>query len=261
MLGIIGAMPEEVAALRPHLRNVQTLQLGGREFLQGLLADYPTVPDSAAVAVVVVVSRIGKVAAATTATILLERFGVTRVLFTGIAGGLAPQVGVGDMVVATALMHHDLDASPLFPPHEVPLLGVAQFATDPVMRRALVAAAMRLVANLPTAVAALLPSAAAQQATRAACVHEGLIVSGDQFIDAADEVEALQRKCPGALAVEMEGAAVAQVCYEHGVPFAVVRAISDSADHAAHVDFSRFLEAACQAYTVPLVLAVVRELK
>jgi len=139
---------------------------------------------------------------------------------------------VGDVVVARELLHHDMDASPLFPRFEVPLTGRSRFASDAALADALVAAALR---------------------AGALRVHEGLIVSGDSFIASAAQSAALRALLPDALAVEMEGAAVAQVCADFGRPFAVVRTISDRADDAAHVDFTTFIEETASATTRAIV--------
>jgi len=141
-------------------------------------------------------------------------------------------VQVGDEVVARELLHHDMDASPLFPRFEVPLTGRSRFAADTALADALVAAARR---------------------AGALRVHEGLIVSGDSFIASAAQSAALRALLPDALAVEMEGAAVAQVCADFGRPFAVVRTISDRADDAAHVDFATFIEETASATTRAIV--------
>jgi adenosylhomocysteine nucleosidase len=200
--------------------------------------------------VVAVLSRIGKVAAATTATTLIERFGVSRIVFTGVAGGLAPQVNVGDVVVAREFIQHDMDASPLFPRHEVPLTGMTRFAADAALSDALAFAAplamQDMVATLPSSEWLNLDLAKAR-------VHQGLIASGDRFVSQTSESQALQRELPDALAVEMECAAMAQVCHDYGVPLAAVRTISDRADDAAHVDFPRFIQSIASRYSVAVL--------
>ncbi|MFO1340553.1 MAG: 5'-methylthioadenosine/adenosylhomocysteine nucleosidase [Burkholderiaceae bacterium] len=211
---IIAAMHEELAALLPAIEGATTGHVGGREFWLGTLAGQP---------VVAVLSGIGKVAAAITATLLVDHYQVDRMLFIGVAGGLGAGVKVGDVVVASALLQHDMDASPLFPRHEVPLTGLSRFPVD---------------AGFSAAVAR---GAEAALTGRPGTVHRGLIVSGDRFVSTAAESAALRAALPDALTVEMEGAAVAQVCHAFGTPLAVVRSISDRADDTAHVDFGAFL--------------------
>jgi adenosylhomocysteine nucleosidase len=196
--------------------------------------------------VVVVLSRIGKVAAATTASVLIGEFGVQRILFTGTAGGLAEGVRVGDVVVADTLLQHDLDASPLFPRHEVPLYGTDRFASDAAMSDALALAAAQTLQALPAPVQA-------EFAMVSPTVHRGLVVSGDRFVSTRAENDVLRARLPQALAVEMEGAALAQVCHDFGVPFAVVRTVSDRADDSAHVDFGRFVAEVASRYTLEMV--------
>ena len=195
-------------------------------------------------------SRIGKVAAATTATALIERFGVNHIVFTGVAGGLAPQVHVGDVVVAREFIQHDMDASPLFPRHEIPLTGMTRFAADVVLSDALAAAAPLALQDM---LAALPPSEWLNLDLPSAQVHQGLIASGDRFVSQTMESQALQRELPEALAVEMECAAMAQVCHDYGVPMAAVRTISDRADDAAHVDFPRFIQSIASRYSVAVL--------
>ena len=216
------------------------MQRAGRAFWTGRLGAHDAV---------LVLSRIGKVAAATTVTLLLAEFGVERVLFTGVAGGLGPHTRVGDIVVADALLQHDMDASPLFPRHEVPLYGLSRFTAD-----------ARLSAEVQAAATSVL--AALQRAhldafgVRDPQLRRGLILSGDRFVSSAGESLQLQTSFPDALAVEMEGAAVAQVCHDFGVPFAVLRTISDRADDAAHVDFNRFIAEVASGYTRAIVTAL-----
>ncbi|KIG04603.1 5'-methylthioadenosine/adenosylhomocysteine nucleosidase [Caballeronia concitans] len=235
-LGIMAALPQELGDLIAHMRtvgDVRTVTLGQREYHVG---------EAHGVRVVVTLARIGKVAAAATASALIHVFEADAIVFTGVAGGVHREVRVGDIVVADALLQHDLDASPLFPRYEVPLLDRARFDADGSLSDALAAAARAFVETEADALAE-------RFAVTAPRVHRGLIVSGDRFIASHDAVSALRDALPDALAVEMEGAALAQVCYEHGVPCAVVRTISDTADAAAPVSFVEFLTALAGAYS------------
>lgn len=240
-IALVSAMHEELAAVLAHMPDEQKTMAAGREFWVGHWHGHE---------VVAVLSRIGKVAAATTATTLIERFGVSRIVFTGVAGGLAPQVSVGDVVVAREFIQHDMDASPLFPRHEVPLTGMTRFAADAALSDALAAAAplamQDMLADLP-------PSEWLNLDLAKARVHQGLIASGDRFVSQTRESQALQRELPDALAVEMECAAMAQVCHDYNVPLAAVRTISDRADDAAHVDFPRFIQTIASRYSVAVL--------
>ena len=247
---IVSAMDEELRGLQAHLADGVCLQRSGREFWTGTLAGHP---------VVLVLSRIGKVAAATTVATLLCTFGdVSRVIFTGAAGGLGEGVRVGDIVVAGTLLQHDMDASPLFPRFEVPLYGRSRFGVDGAMAAAVRAAAEAML-EVVCAGGACLDGGLSQAhldefGLARPRVHTGLIVSGDRFVSSAAECAALRAALPDALAVEMEGAAVAQVCADFGVPLVVVRTVSDRADDAAHVDFVRFIGDVASRYTVAVVL-------
>lgn len=215
-LAIVGALHEELQSLLPHLRESTTTQQAGRRFHEGRLAGVP---------VVLALCGIGKVAAAATTALLLSRPNVGAVLFTGVAGGLATGVQVGHVVVARELLQHDLDASPLFPRYEVPMTGRSRFATSPAMSDALLTAARQERDPRGDVIG----------------VHEGLVISGDRFVGAATQSQALRAQLPDALAVEMEGAAVAQVCHDFDRPLAVMRIVSDRADDVAHVDFASFI--------------------
>ena len=238
-LAIVSAMHEELAAVLALMADAQKQTVAGRQFALGHLHGHE---------VVVVLSRIGKVAAATTATVLLERFGVSQMLFTGVAGGLATQARVGDVVVATEFLQHDMDASPLFPTYEVPLYGVSHFKTDAALTAELGQAAdtvlQRGLMDAPT-----LQAFGMQQAQ----THRGLVVSGDRFVATSEESRSLQNALPQALAVEMEGAAVAQVCHDYGIPFAAMRTISDRADDAAHADFLKFVTQVASRYSAAIL--------
>lgn len=199
------------------------------------------------VQVVVAWSRWGKVAAASTATHVLQTYRPREVIFTGVAGSVDPAVRIGDVVVADTLVQHDMDASPLFPRHEIPLLGVTEVAADPGIKEDLAnSAAQFLAAELP---GRLTEQARAGFGITDPTAHVGQILSGDQFISGAPAVADLRERFPAARCVEMEGAAVAQVCFEHSVPFGVLRTISDVADHNAGVDFAAFLTEVAATYS------------
>jgi adenosylhomocysteine nucleosidase len=229
-------LPEELGDLVAAMRagaSVRTVTLGRREYHVGTVYGTPCV---------VTLARIGKVAAAATVSALIHAFDVEAIVFTGVAGGVGQAVRIGDIVVADALVQHDLDASPLFPRFEVPLLGVARFAADAALSAQLAAACEQFVAEQGRALAA-------RFGTREPRVHRGLVISGDQFVASAAAVEALRDALPDALAVEMEGAAIAQVCYEYAVPCAVVRTVSDTADAHAPASFANFLAEIAGTYS------------
>jgi adenosylhomocysteine nucleosidase len=252
-IAIAAAMQEELGALLAAMPDEEPVVLAGRQFWLGHLDGHD---------VVAVLSRIGKVAAAMTATLLVHEFGAERAIFTGTAGGLHPVARVGDVVVAETLLQHDLDASPLFPRHEVPLYGTDRFHADETLSAALAEAARAMFADADAGTddADLALDAAQLRAFGIATprVHAGMVVSGDRFVASASEAAALRQRLPDALAVEMEGAALAQVCHDLGVPFAVVRTISDRADDSAHVDFSRFVASIASRYSVGVVRRFLR---
>ena len=236
-LAIVSAMHEELRALLPRLEGAAVRRLGGRDFHVGRLAGRE---------VVLVLSGIGKVSASATAALLIDRFQARALLFTGVAGGLGEGVRVGDVVVADALLQHDLDASPLFPRWEVPLTGRSRFATDTALRAALAAACDEVLAQPRPGLASL----GLHEPRR----HTGLVVSGDRFVSSSAESGALRAALPDALAVEMEGAAMAQVCADFDRPLAVLRTVSDRADDDAHVDFGRFVAEVAAEYSRDIVL-------
>ncbi|RZF24601.1 5'-methylthioadenosine/adenosylhomocysteine nucleosidase [Paraburkholderia sp. UYCP14C] len=235
-LGVLAALPQELGDLIEAMRaesGVRTVAHGQRDYHVGTVHGTPCV---------VTLARVGKVAAAATVSALIHAFDVEAIVFTGVAGGVGVDVHVGDIVVASTLMQHDIDASPLFPRFEVPLLGMSRFAADASLAERLTAACEQFVADEGAA-------CAARFGTREPRVHRGLIVSGDQFVASAAAVAALREALPDALAVEMEGAAIAQVCYEYGVPCAVVRTISDTADDHAPGSFMAFLTGIAGTYS------------
>ena len=248
-IAILSALAEEQRGLIELLEQARCVQRAGRSFWLGRLCGQE---------VVLALSGMGKVAAATTATTLIEAFGVAQVVFTGVAGGLAPGVKVGDVVVAQQYLQHDMDASPLFKRFEVPLYGRTRFDCDVNLTASLYAAAQDYLAFHQA-------QANAGAVTSMACtVHRGLIASGDLFVSSIDQSSRLQQDLRLAghapLAVEMEGAAVAQVCHDYGLPFAAVRTISDRADDQAHVDFAQFVQQVASLYACGIILKLVKVL-
>ena len=241
-LGIISALSEEQLGLVEAMRRPHKLIHGQREYWVGTLWEIDAV---------CVLSRIGKVAAAMTATTLVEKFGVTHILFTGVAGAGDKTVGVGDIVVAESLVQHDMDASPLFPRFEVPLTGLSHFPSDHRLGTRLVDAAYTfLEEDFETAIETAEKAAFGLAQPR---IHRGLIASGDQFINEGAQIDALNAALPGLVAVEMEGAAVAQVCHELGIPCGVIRTISDNANENAATDFMRFVKSVAARYAYGIV--------
>ncbi len=240
---ILSALPEEQAGLSSALQAPERIVLAGRTFHCGMLEGQE---------VVLALSGIGKVAAATTATALIERFGAARIVFTGVAGGLGDGVQVGDVVVAHDYLQHDMDASPLFPRWELPGYGRARLACDPHLTGLLSVAVDTCLQALDLDTGLGTPAGSTQSAPRAPRRHTGLVASGDLFVSTATGAralcDALRAASHDVLAVEMEGAAVAQVCADYRVPFAAVRTISDRADDTAHVDFARFVETVAARY-------------
>jgi adenosylhomocysteine nucleosidase len=240
-VGIVAALRQEISDLLPLLSDARCVHIGSRDFWTGELDGRP---------VVVVLSRVGKVAAASTAVALITHFGVRAAVFAGVAGGLASEVSVGDVVVSAELLQHDVDASPLFPRWEIPLTGVARFPADARLAQTLRESADAVLADPHVLLGAEVMAAFGIRTPR---VHSGLIISGDRFVCTSAESAALREALPDALAVEMEGAAVAQVCHEWGVPFAAIRTISDRADDAASVDFMQFIAQVDSRYSVAIL--------
>jgi adenosylhomocysteine nucleosidase len=245
-LGVMAALPQELGDLVATMRaegEMRTLTLGRRDYHVGTAFGVPCV---------VTLARVGKVAAAATASALIHVFGVHAMVFTGVAGGVGAGVRVGDIVVADSLLQHDLDASPLFPRYEVPLLARAYFPTHAPLADRLAAACDDFLLQERSALAD-------RFAFDAPRVHRGLIVSGDRFVSSESEVRALASALPDAMAVEMEGAAMAQVCFEHDVPCAIVRTISDAADDHATASFSVFLTEIAGTYSSGVLERFLRE--
>ncbi len=234
-IGIIAALPQEIAELLEKMGSQMTQQtIGMRTFYIGEIQGKKCV---------IVLARIGKVAASATCTTLIQTFGVTEIIFTGLAGAVSQAVNIGDIVIGTEFCQHDMNAEPLFPRHEIPLLGRDVFQSDAALNRQLQRSTEQFLSGESqfSLVRMITPTAIADFGLKDIKIHHGLILSGDQFISSDEAVGELQQRFPTALCTEMEGAAIAQICYEYGVSFAVLRVISDKANHSASHDFGRFL--------------------
>lgn len=245
-LAIVSALPEEQQGLQQLLTHTTTERHAGRTFTRGMFHGQE---------VVLALSGIGKVAAATTTAVLMERFAIQRLVFTGVAGGLAPHVRVGDVVVATQFVQHDVDVRPLFTRWQVPGYAAPHFDCDAQLTQALAHAAAQCISAAQRWQLPLLAGHAPQ-------VHHGLIASGDQFIVAANTSQRIHSELQAAgypvLAVEMEGAAIAQTCADYGLPFAAVRTISDRADDSAHLDFPSFVQSVASRYALEMMQALLK---
>ena len=215
-IGIIGAMDLEIEKLtKKEMTSENIVARAGLRFHLGKLGDCD---------VVIVRSGIGKVNAALCTQILIDCFQVTHIINTGIAGSLDNSIDIGDIVICTDAMHHDLDLGPLgYEPGILPTLGdgpiLSSFPADPFLRDLAVRSCLATAPDIG--------------------IHEGRIVSGDQFISSADQRTRLVNTFH-AICTEMEGAAVAHTAYLNGIPFVVLRAISDKAGDEADVEFGIF---------------------
>ncbi len=218
--GIIGAMDSEIALLTSKMTAVTVDRSAGLTFYTGELCGQEAV---------VVKCGVGKVNAAACTQALIDRYGVERLINVGVAGGVSSELKVLDVVVGRALVQHDFDLRPFG--YVKGYLGEVYggdsqrptcFEADPVMVEACESAAKKALGYEHS-------------------LYVGVIASGDEFVAASDRRSAIAASC-GAMASEMEGAAVAQVAFQNGVPFLVLRTISDLADGSAPVSFETVVQ-------------------
>ena len=228
MLGIIGAMDEEVARMKEQMEDAQVQTWAGMDFYCGRINGKEAV---------VVRSGIGKVNAAVCAQILADRYEVSSIVNTGIAGSLDGKIDIGDIVLSTDALQHDMDATNFgYPLGQIPRMEVLSFQAD---RRLLELARV-----------------CCKEVNPDIHVYEGRVVSGDQFVSSQEKKEWLIRNFKGSC-TEMEGAAIAQAAYLNGIPFLIIRAISDKADNSATMDYPAF-EAQAIDHSVNLMLEMIR---
>lgn len=210
-IGIIGAMDIEVAALVDELEGVQSQTFIGMTFNEGLLNGVP---------VVVVMCGIGKVNAALCAHVLIDHYAVDSVINTGVAGSLDVRINIGDLVVSTDAVYHDVNVEALgYAPGQMPDMDTFSFVADEGMCDIVCDVLREVAPNVQ--------------------VYRGRVASGDQFVSSAEQKDRIVETF-GALCCEMEGAAIAHACYLAKVPFVIVRAISDKADGSADMDYPTF---------------------
>ena len=209
-LGIIGAMAVEVETLKTNMENLKATEKGGMTFYEGTLETLP---------VVVVVCGVGKVNAALCVQVLCDCFGVTHVVNTGVAGSLCAELDIGDFVISKDAMYHDFDSTAMnYPIGQVPGLPVHRFLADALLTELAYAAAQQVYAGH---------------------ARIGTVASGDQFVSDKAKKQQIIANTNG-LCTEMEGAAIAHAAWKNGVPFVVIRAISDKADDSAQMDYPTF---------------------
>lgn len=251
MIGIIGAMNEEIALLTESMCIKQVRTIGMRDYYKG---------DLFGKEVVLVFSKCGKVASASTVTTLIESFNVDCIIFTGVAGAADRDLNIGDIVIADKLVQHDMDASPLaqYQKFEIPLLGVGTFkVSDRMVALAKLSAQHYISERLKTDVN---KSDLCEFGISIPKVVTGTIASGDQFIADSQKVLTLTREIDNLKCIEMEGAAVAQVCYEHNVEYAVLRVISDKADEHANINFPKFIKSTASHFTKGIIEKFIAEI-
>lgn len=242
-IGIMGAMPEEVFGITELLSDKKERKIGNRIFYEGTINNIRTI---------VVFSRWGKVSAATTATTLILEFGITELIFVGVAGAINSKLNIGDIVIGERLVQHDMDASPLIPRFEIPLLDITYFESTNQQRN-LAETAIRNFLDK-----AQFETIIEKEDLDIFGIHKpkfyiGDIASGDKFFSSQEEKQDLLHNLPTILCVEMEGAAVAQVCYEQDIPITVIRIISDTADEKAEIDFPQFIERISSIYSAEII--------
>lgn len=224
MIGIIGAMEQEVAELKQQMEVLETVHCASMEFCRGTLCGKE---------VVIVRSGIGKVNAAVCAQVLADRFEADTLINTGVAGSLDASIDIGDIVISTDTVYHDMDATEFGDPvGQVPNMDTFSFPADPALAEKAKLANEEANPDIHTVV--------------------GRIVSGDQFV-ASGEVKDRIVSLFGAKCTEMEGAAIAHVAYLNGISCVIIRAISDKADNSANVDYPTF-QAQAIKHSVRLVL-------
>ncbi len=241
MIGIISAMPEEILALLESLQNKKSFKKGMRTYYSGNLFDKN---------VVLVFSRWGKVASATTVTQLINDFNIDEIIFTGVGGSVDEEINIGDIVIGKKLFQHDMNAHPILPTFEIPLLGKTYFKTNKKYRKQLQIASSKFLDKYNQYIS--------DKEQKKFLINNPKIIiddiaSGDQFITNEKQINYIKTHLPSVTCVEMEGAAVAQVCFEYSIPFSIIRTISDKANNNSHIDFPAFAKEIASKYALGIL--------
>lgn len=246
-LGIMTAMEEEFRLIAQAFGFTSSREIGPRTFLSA---------THNGLELTLVAARIGKVAAAVTTSLLIQEFGVDAIVVVGVAGATNSIVRIGDMVIADRLVQHDIDLKGVlgYQRFDIPLLDVREMKSCERLFAVATEAAKRAV------VSPLYAKGVQSFSQKTPQIHVGVIGSGDVFVCDFGERESLSTAISDLKCVEMEGAAVAQVCVEHGVPFIVTRIISDEASGHALTDFGAFIEQAASVGSEAFVREFVRVL-
>ncbi|MGI6221514.1 MAG: 5'-methylthioadenosine/adenosylhomocysteine nucleosidase [Coriobacteriales bacterium] len=227
MTGIIGAMESEVTTIKGEMSDTKVTTVSGMEFTEG------TIDGNKAV---VVQCGMGKVNAGICAQTLINEFGADRVIKTGVAGTLTDELSINDFVVSTDAVQHDYDVSPIgFKKGEIPYTGLVSFPADETMRAQAVEAV--------------------KQAAPESKVLEGRVCTGDQFVNTQEQIDTITSDF-GGLCAEMEGGAIAQVCYLNETPYVIIRAISDDSDGMSFEEFQAEAAQECANATLTMVAAL-----
>jgi len=227
-IAIMGAMPEEIEPIIGKLQNLKETVYAANKYYEGTYNGTE---------VVVAYSKIGKVFATLTATSLIEKFECDTLLFSGVAGAISAELNIGDLIIANALCQHDLDITAFGHPYGYVPEGEVCISTSEELR------------NIAKEVAS----------SKGITLKEGIIATGDQFVANAQRKEWIGETF-NADALEMEGASVAVVCSSLGIPFFILRAISDSADMDASFNFDEFLESSAKI-SADFILSMVEKIK
>ncbi len=234
-------MREEMQTLLENLQQSVSSTKGMRTYYSGKLFN---------IDVVLVFSRWGKVASSTTVTQLINDYDIDEIIFTGVAGAISKNLNIGDIIIGKHLYQYDLDASPLFKKFEIPLLNKLYFKTSTTHREQLYKATQSFLGSYSD----LIDREKAQSFhITSPKVIISDIASGDQFISDTNSILKLATELSTVSCVEMEGAAIAQVCYEYNIPFSIIRIISDKANDNAHIDFPKFAKEIASHYALGIL--------
>lgn len=249
-IGIIAAVPEEIKTIHDDMHFHHTIFHAEREFF---LSKHDNIE------LVLVYSRVGKVAASITTSALIEKFQVDKIIFTGLAGAVSKELNRGDIILCNKIYQHDLDARPLCEQQfEVPLTGRRIFEINSKELKLAETAINNFLAHINKYVDV---NDLQQLNILQPKLHVGIIATGDQFIQDIDNQKNLRVKGMEALAVEMEGAAVAQVCAEYQIPYILIRTISDKANESAHVSLQDFSVKVASHYASGIIQEILLLLK